>query len=68
MIEKNLPEPDVPDRGGRRVIRIGIPTHFVPEVAFTSACGIVRPRLSASMAAEIDCLSCRKTKLFKQYA
>lgn len=48
--------------------RIDVPIHFLPEGARTSACGVVNPKLSASMAANVDCLNCRKTELFRAYA
>ena len=52
----------------RLVMRIGKPSHFVPEGAITSACGIVRPAYSGGSAGAVDCLLCMRTKLFKAYA
>lgn len=52
----------------RLVMRIGVPHHFVPAGARTSACGIFEPKLSASIARDVDCVKCRRTKLFNAYA
>jgi hypothetical protein len=53
-----------------RVFMIGVATHFqeTPKSMFgwVSACGIISPHLKSTDPFEVDCLRCRKTKLWRK--
>lgn len=46
----------------------GIATHFCPEGARRTACGLQGVHLGSPLAREVDCLRCRKTEMFRKYA
>lgn len=49
------------------IIRIGVPTHFRPTNENVSACGIECPEYAAYDGRDVDCIRCRKTKVWKEY-
>ena len=52
----------------RNVLLPGLATHFRPEGCRHTACGMCGTFHTSALAREVDCLRCRKTKLFKAYA
>lgn len=46
---------------------IGIPCHFRPTNENKSACGIEYPQISAYDGRDVNCIRCRKTKVWKHY-
>lgn len=46
----------------------GLATHFVPEGSRRTACGLYGLHFSSNLARKVDCLSCRRTRLFRDYA
>jgi len=48
-------------------IRIGKPCHYRPTDKDVSACGIVSPEYAAYDIRDVDCIRCKKTKVYKEY-
>jgi hypothetical protein len=46
----------------------GIATHFKPNGSRRIACGLAGLHFTSPLAKDVDCLRCRKTKLFREYA
>lgn len=55
------------DREVEHVVRCGKPTHFRPKQVNVSACGVESPDLSAFDGRNVDCRSCRSTKVWREY-
>lgn len=49
----------------KTAIPIGIPTHFRTSDKNVSACGVVHPERAAFDGRDVDCLRCRKTKVYR---
>lgn len=54
-------------QSARRIIRIGVPTHFRPTNDNVSACGMRVPAMASYDGRDVNCVSCRKTKAWKRY-
>lgn len=52
----------------KRIIRLGVPCHFRPGNEDLTACGIECAAYAAYDGRDVDCLRCRKTRLWKQQA
>lgn len=51
----------------RPVLRLGVPTHFRPTNENVSACGVEHPQFAAYDGRYVDCILCRRTKVWKKY-
>ena len=49
----------------RVVIRIGRPVHWRPTSANVTACGLVGAELAAYDVRDVECLTCRNTRLYR---
>lgn len=52
----------------RKAALPGLATHFCPEGAMVTACGLVGLYFTSPLARKVDCRSCRRTRLFRNYA
>ena len=46
---------------------LGVPCHFRPSNLNCSACGIVNPMIAAYDGRDVNCIRCKKTKLYSVY-
>jgi hypothetical protein len=49
----------------KKIIAIGKPTHYRPKNDNVSACGVIAPDYAAYDPRDCNCVSCRKTKVYK---
>jgi hypothetical protein len=51
----------------KTIMTVGVPCHFRPNNKNRSACGIECPTYASYDGRDVDCIRCRKTKVWKTY-